>query len=245
MRAVEVSQGDIKEAEAGVVIDLFLSYRAIKAWPDMIQLVERMSPILAATTLIQEQLGLALNRNGQGDEAEQVLLRLIERRGPSGETYGLVGRVYKGRWEAAKAAGDVLLARGMLDKAIHAYVRGFETDWRDAYLGVNAVTLMEVRDPPDPRRDVPLPVVRYGVARKIARDAPDYWDYATLLELAVLASDERASLDALATAVPLIREKWEPETTARNIRLIREARDRRGVAEPWVATIEDALQRRA
>ena len=60
---------------AGVVIDLYLSYRAVKAWGDMIALAAKMSAPLAATLLVQEQLGLALNPAGRGDEAERVLLR--------------------------------------------------------------------------------------------------------------------------------------------------------------------------
>jgi hypothetical protein len=38
-----------------------------------------------------------------------------------------------------------------------------------------------------------------------------------------------------------MREKWEPETTARNLRLIREARAKRGEAVPWAYAIESAL----
>jgi len=235
----------IDETESGVVIDLFLSYRAVKAWDDMIALVPKMSAPLAATVVVQEQLGLALNRAGQGERAERILLELVERRGPSSETYGLLGRVYKDRWEAALSKGDTLLARGLLEKAIAAYLRGFEADWRDAYPGINAVTLMELREPPDPRREQILPVVTYSVARRIAAGKPDYWDYATLLELAVLAKDEVRANDAVAEALAAVREGWEAETTARNLRLIREARERRHDAFPRAKQIEEALQGRA
>jgi len=50
---------------------------------------------------------------------------------------------------------------------------------------VNALTLMERQDKPDPRKAEILPVVHYSVTRKAAKN-PDYWDFATLLELAVL-----------------------------------------------------------
>ena len=59
-----------------------------------------------------------------------------------------------------------------------------------------------------------------------------------------LASDEDAAMAALRKAIPLIREAWEPETTARNIRLIREARDSRGTAESWLATVEQERAKR-
>src|SRR6266568_1961043 len=166
--------------------------------------------------MVREQLALALNRVGRGDEAERVLLDLIASRGPSSETYGILGRVYKGRWEAAQKQGDKFLAQGLLDKAINAYLRGFEADWRDAYPGVNAVTLMELRDPPDPRREELLPVVSYAVERRLASGKADYWDHATRLELAVLAKDEAAARRALASALARVRENWEPESTVNN-----------------------------
>jgi hypothetical protein len=171
----------------------------------MIALVGKMSRPLAETVIVQEQLALALNRAGKGEEAEKVLLDLIERRGPSSETYGILGRVYKDRWEAAKKAGSTVLARGLLDKAITAYLKGFEADWRDAYPGVNAVTLMMLREPPDSRKDELVSIVAYAVKRRIASGKPDYWDYATLLELALIANDEAAAGDALGDALASVR----------------------------------------
>jgi hypothetical protein len=74
--------------------------------------------------MVPEQLALALNRAGRGEEAERILLDLIERRGPSSETCGILGRVYKDRWETTLKTGDALLARGLLEKAIAAYLCG-------------------------------------------------------------------------------------------------------------------------
>lgn len=142
-------------------------------------------------------------------------------------------------------ADDRLLADGALGQAIETYRQGFESDWRDAYPGVNAVTLMELKKPPDSARHELLPVVRYAVGPRIAAGSPDYWNWATAVELAVLASDKDAALGALRRALPLIREAWEAETTARNVRLIRETRDRRGTAESWLVTIERELTTRA
>jgi hypothetical protein len=88
-------------------------------------------------------------------------------------------------------------------------------------------------------------VVRYAIGRRLVAGRPDYWDHATRLELAVLAKDEQAAEAALADALAMVREPWEPETTARNLRLIREARERRGETVPWAQTIEAALDREA
>jgi len=245
VRQVEEKLGALADAESGVVIDLFLSYRAVKAWDQMVALVDRMASPLAATVMVREQLGLALNRAGRGDEAERHLTTLIDERGPSSETYGILGHIYKDRWEAAVKAGESFFARGLLDKAIAAYVKGFETDWRDAYPGVNAVTLMELKDPPDPRREALIPVVRYAVERRVAAGKPDYWDHATLLELAVLGQDQDRALVAIGDALACVQERWEPETTARNLRLIREARDRRHETVPWAIEIEETLTKRS
>jgi hypothetical protein len=244
-RELASTAGGLQDTEAGVVIDLFLSYRSVSAWADMNALVGKMAPPLAATPLVQEQLGLALNRAGESDKAERVLLDLIAARGSSSETWGILGRVYKDRWERAVKQGETFAARGLLTKAVNAYLQGFEADWRDAYPGINAVTLMELGDPPDPRRAALIPVVTYAVRRRIAAGKPDYWDHATRVELAVLAKDQLEAEGALGDALAVVRERWEPETTARNLSLIREARARRGEALPWAAAIERELEKRA
>jgi tetratricopeptide (TPR) repeat protein len=232
---------NVKDADPAIIIDLFLSYRAVKDWESMVSLVEKMSPVLARTVLVREQLGFALNRLGQREKAAEVLQALIEERGPSSETNGLLGRVYKDRWEEALARGDALSARGHLRRAIGTYLAGFESDWRDSYPGVNAVTLMEIDEPVDTRQKELIPVVRYAVARRLASSSPDYWDYATQLELSVLANDVQASEAALSFALSMVREVWEPETTARNLALIRGTRARRGANTNWIADIERAL----
>lgn len=104
---------------------------------------------------------------------------------------------------------------------------------------------MELKEPPDPRREGLIPVVAYGAERRIASGKPDYWDYATQLELAVLAKDEKGAMDALGDALANAREPWEPETTARNLRLIREARERRQEVFPWAKEIEEELEHKA
>jgi hypothetical protein len=195
--------------------------------------------------MVQDQLGLALNRAKSDEEAEKVLKALITERGPSSETCGILGRVYKDRWEAALKAGEPKLASGLLTKAINAYLQGFESDWRDAYPGINAVTLMELKEPPDPRRETLLPVVRYAVQRRIAAGRPDYWDYATLLEIAVLQRDEEGADAALNAALAEVREPFEAETTLRNLRLILDAQRRRGEAPAWSGEIERELGRKA
>jgi hypothetical protein len=238
----ETSLGDLADVDSSLLTDLFTSYRANSGWKQMIDLARRMPSEVAATVMIQEQLALALNRVHRGEEAEKILIDLLQTRGPSGETYGILGRIYKDRWEKAQTSGQRFLASALLDKAIDTYVKGFEADWRDPYPGLNAVTLMELRDPPDPRRLELLPVLTFAVRRRIAA-RPDYWEYATLLELAVLAKDADMAWAALPNVLTSMRAKWEVETTLRNVRILEQALAKRGEeAPPWLETIIEALQ---
>ena len=219
--------GSLEDVEAGITVDLFLSYRAIRAWNEMIRLAERMPRPLAETVMVREQLGFALNRVGRGEEAEEVLRGVLEQRGPSSETYGLLGRVYKDRW-AAEREHSRARARGFLRQAIGAYRAGFAADWRDAYPGINAVTLMEILDPGGEEQQRLVPVVRYAAERRVADGRADYWDHATRLELAVIGRAAGDAEEAASDALAAVREAWEPESTANNLRLIREARAEAG-----------------
>ena len=107
------------------------------------------------------------------------------------------------------------------------------------------MTLMEAREPPDARRTAYMPVVRYAVERKIAAGRADYWDYATRLELAILAMTNDEALTALEDAVAANPAPWQAETTARNLEIIRAARARRGIVVPWADTAQAELESRA
>src|SRR3990172_13163716 len=60
----------------------------------------------------------------------------------------------------------------------------------------------------------------------------------TLLELAV-ARDEEDAVVVLGDAVAAVRERWEAETTSGNLRIIREARARRGDGVAWALGFEE------
>jgi tetratricopeptide (TPR) repeat protein len=244
---VEASLGSLDSVEAGVLVDLFLSYRALSRWDRMIALYERLPETLARTVMIREQHAFALNRIGKSDQALRELEQLVEDRGASSETNGLIGRVYKDRFVASRSEGSGFAASGNLDRAIAAYVRGFEADWRDAYPGVNAVTLLDIKGDPESKARLAelLPVVRFAVTQRLRSAKPDYWDHATLLELAVLASDRDAASKTLADALVAVRESWEPETTANNLKLIREARATRDELDPWVDEVIAELENKA
>jgi tetratricopeptide (TPR) repeat protein len=241
---IESSLRRFDAVEAGILVDLLLSYRAVGAWMQMISLYERLPQHLKNTTLMREQYGFALNRAGRRYEALDELEAVLRERGSSSETSGLIGRVYKDLWLEAAAAGDQIKAAGCLDQAIAAYTRGFEADWRDAYAGINAITLLEIRGDTDAlvRKGELAPVVRFAVKQRLKSSKPDYWDYATLLEIAVLENDETEANRQLANAVAAMREPWEPETTANNLCLIQRARRDRDITQPWLEGTISALQ---
>ena len=238
---IEQELGSIIDVDFGIIIDLFLSYRAVEDWQSMVNLVSNMPPMLIQTVLVQEQLGFAHNRLGNHTEAEHVLTTVISKYGASSETNGILGRVYKDLWKKNVEAGQTRIADGFLQKAIESYLQGFEADWRDAYPGVNAVTLMEMTDPVDRRQEHLLPVVRYAVERRLAAKYPDYWDFATLLELNVLLRDQIQANKSLSKALTEIRETWEPKTTANNITMICKVRELRGEKVEWIKEIEIEL----
>ncbi|MDA1276459.1 MAG: TRAFs-binding domain-containing protein [Verrucomicrobia bacterium] len=167
------------------------------------------------------------------------------RRGPSSETYGILGRIRKDRWDAAFNRQEFFLASGLLNKAIEAYLNGFDADWRDAYPGINALTLIEIKDPQDPRREKLIPVVTYAVERRMAAGKPDYWDHVARMELAVLTKDQITAIDALTNALAAAREIWELESTARNLGFIRRARLMRNEVVSWANQAEGVLLERA
>jgi hypothetical protein len=241
--AVKHSIENLSNAEPGVLVDIMLSYRAVEAWKQMIAFIEAMPRILRDTIMVREQLGFALNRADCGEEAERVLVKLIKEHGPSSETYGILGRVYKDRWDKAVKEEKAVLAAGLLNKAIDAYLKGFEADWRDAYPGINALTLMERRDPPDPHRFELNPVVSYAVERRIAAGKPDYWDYATRLELAMLAQEEPRARAALSDALASVREPWEAKSTAKNLAVLVQMRKKRGDVTKWEADVVEELEK--
>jgi hypothetical protein len=244
MQNIQSQLGRIRDADSGVIIDLFLSYRAVGAHKQMIDLVEKMSPPLARTVLVQEQLAFALNREKRRNEAERLLVTIIEENGPSSETNGLLGRVYKDQWEEALNSGKKPLTMSLQKKCVNTYLNGFESDWRDAYPGINAVTMMEFSNKKDHRQAELLTVVEYSVKQRLKGGKPDYWDHATLLELAVLKNDEEQANEILLDVLTSIREYWEPETTCRNLSLIHRFRLERKENTLWLEDIIEALQER-
>lgn len=228
VRSLHEELRPIQDKEAGVIIDLYLSYRDVAGYEEMIELVAEMAPHLRNSVLVQEQLGFALNRFGRRADARRVLEAVIEAHGPSSETYGLLGRVFKDQWQDATDDGRVAEATAHLRRAIEAYRSGFEADWRDAFPGVNAVTLLDAQGPDQPEFHRLLPVVRYAVQRRIESGAGDYWDLASMVELCAHADDEPGAGEYAGECMALGAPDWQVQTTIRNLNILRTSRVVRG-----------------
>ena len=61
----------------------------------------------------------------------------------------------------------------------------------------------------------------------------------------MLGNDEADAKEVLPKTLACVRESWEPKTTARNLGLIREAREQRGEVVSWASRIEESLLKRA
>ncbi len=217
----------LENEEAGVLVDVMLSYRALGAYPKMIDFINAMPTHVKQTIMVQEQLGFALNRAGKHEEAIRVLEKVIQNNGPSSETYGILGRVYKDLFDKARADNNAFRAEAYLDQALDAYTKGFEADWRDAYPGVNAVTLLELKGERSKIGKLE-PVVEYAVNRKLETKKPEYWDYATLMELAVIENDEAKAREYFKKALSCtIEGDWMFDTTLKNLHLIQVYRKQR------------------
>ncbi|HEY2727909.1 MAG TPA: TRAFs-binding domain-containing protein, partial [Parafilimonas sp.] len=183
----------IENQETGVLIDVMLSYRALEYWQEMIDWILKLPEYVFNTQMVQEQYGFALNRNKQRDKAIGFLESLINANGANPETNGILGRVYKDL--ADDTATSKIRSEGFLKKSIQSYLAGYEADIRDAYPGINAVTLMALMN--DNRYMEYMSAVKLAVKLKMKRKKPDYWDYATLLELAVLENNSAEANEQL------------------------------------------------
>jgi len=245
LREVQASLGDVKTALPAVLVDLLLSFRDASAWDEMVQLCDTLPDSLQSNIMVQQEWALALNRRnlpGDRDRAAEILSKLLQSRGPSPETLGILGRIHKDRYKELKATGSIMAAAA-LDQAIEAYTKGFEADPRDYFPGVNAITLLIVRgDRKGAERLMPL--VNFAVARRGGAASSDYWDLATVLELAVLGKDWQSATGVLSKVLAGAKAEWMAKTTRDNLLFIQQAYEARAESSPELAEIVRYLEAR-
>lgn len=227
IKNIEQSIGNFSIAPPELLVDMLLSYRDVSAWNDMVEVVSKFPENIKNLVTVQEQLALALNRrNNPGDrnQAIDILKGLISKYGNSPETCGILGRVYKDIYTEAKGANKESEARGALNEAIRYYTLGFEEDPRDYYPGINALTLLFEKGNKESKKEFGrlYPLVSFAVARRGSIASEDYWDVATVLELAVLTKDWKLARKVTDKLLVIGKAPWNFETTHRNLKILRE-----------------------
>ena len=221
-------QKQLENFETGVLIDIMISYRNIEAFDEMLGFIRQLPRYVFETVMVQEQFAFVLNRIASKKkpvdevmikEAEKALRKLETEGKASSESYGIWGRVYKDKFERAYKANKTSEAKVHLKKALEYYKKGFESDPRDAYPRVNYVTCLELLGENEKALRL-VPAVEYAVKSKMKRKEPDYWDYATLLELAVIENNCDDAEEFFYEAKPLATESWMFGTTRGNLKKI-------------------------
>jgi hypothetical protein len=214
------------------LVDLMLSYRDVSAWDQMVKLSEEFPDHLKVNVIVRQQRALALNRRnraGDREQAQQILDDLLKEKGADPETLGLLGRVHKDRYMDLKKKKSVM-ASAAIDDAIEAYTKGFESDPRDYYPGVNAITLLIEKGDEDALKNADrlVPLVSFAVARRGGAGSGDYWDLATVLELSAIGNEWKLVNRILPKTLAAGKASWMIETTRDNLLLLKSARDRAG-----------------
>jgi tetratricopeptide (TPR) repeat protein len=248
LREIRDGLGDLHATQSAALVDLMLSFRDVSAWDDIVKLTEQFPDGLKANVMVRQQRALALNRRnepGDREQAQAILEKLVKEKGADPETLGILGRVHKDRYAELNKAGD-LMASAALDEAIEAYTKGFESDPRDYYPGVNAVNLLIQKGDADALKEAArlVPLVSFAVARRGGASSSDYWDLATVLELSAIGGDWALATRVLPKVLNAGKASWMIETTMKNLNLLKSAREREGQAPAQLDQMLGYLQKR-
>lgn len=240
--------GDLKKVQRNVLVDLMLSFRGVEAWKEMVELCESFPDFLKDMALVRQQWAFALNRRnsrGDKDKAIAILEKLIKEHGADPETLGILGRIHKDRYREAKDKKSVIVSAA-LDEAITAYTKGFESDPRDYYPGINAITLLNEKGSAGSLKEAErlLPLVNFAVARRGGANSANYWDLVTVLELACLGNDWTSATQVLPKVLDKAKESWMPKTTMDNLLMIKQARDSQDRPSPALDDIIKHLRQK-
>jgi tetratricopeptide (TPR) repeat protein len=224
--------GDLKTVQRLVLIQLMSSFRDVEAFEELIALYNAFPDNLKDNVVAKQQFALALNRRNQRGDREkalEILDELLKNRGADSETLGIKGRIHKDIYKDATQTKKIT-AIAALDDAISAYTKGFEADPRDYYPGVNAINLLIQKGDAEALKEVErlLPLVNFAVVRRGGASSSDYWDLATVLELACIGEDWTTANRVLPKVILAATASFKTATTLGNLRLLKQARERTG-----------------
>jgi tetratricopeptide (TPR) repeat protein len=226
---LESEMGEITKANAELFFDILLAYRDVGGYKEMVALADRAPAWLRdSTPMLIEQQAFALNRRnepGDRDRAIDLLDELLAKRGHSPETSSIAARIHKDKYFEALESGDARRARGSLARAIELYRQGFNADPRDYYPGVNLATLLTLDGSVEAQaeRSLVLPALSFALGRLGGLNTTDYWQAATVLELAIVGGDSKTADRALDVIFGLDGiPPWQYATTKNNLELLRD-----------------------
>jgi hypothetical protein len=230
---IQQQLGDLRKVQRNVLVDMMLSFRAVEAWEEMVGLCEAFPDHLKNLDIVRQQWAFALNRRkhpGDREKAIFLLEVLVNEHGTDPETLGILGRVHKDRYREFKQKGDIM-GSAALDDAIDAYTKGFVSDPRDYYPGVNAITLLiEKGDEESLKKAKELaPLVSFAVSRRGGATSNDYWDVATVLEMACINNDWNAATRVLPKVLSLAtlnKESWTIKSTMENLIMLKSRQEK-------------------
>jgi hypothetical protein len=206
-------------------LNILRRYRDLSEWDSLIKLAQDAPPA-SRSPEVRQLLALALNRRGKEGDSERAIAameELIRDTGGDGETYGILGRIHKDRYEQALRNKQFNLAAACLERALESYRAGYSIS-RDTYSGINVVSLLQEKDDPASRAELNqiVPPIRAAVEGRIEAGwesgRVDYWDLATAIELDVIARDwdaARAATDRIDQTEPA---GWMVDSTLRTLR---------------------------
>jgi hypothetical protein len=180
-----------------------------------VRFYDRLPQEVQRDAFFTQQAAMALNRrNGPSDRlrATAMLQNLLDVQGASAETSGILGRIYKDQFAETRDKAD-------LERAIAAYRQGLLADPNDYYVGVNLVSLLSLKDDKNARLEMAerLTSLRARLRERLRSGPVDYWEVATLFELAVLARDWSEARSLAAEARARAPAAWMLESTAEQI----------------------------
>lgn len=152
----------------------------------------------------RRQKGLLLGRLNKHDEAKEWLKAVVEDHPNDAESWAMLGRIEKDAWTLRWRAPnktleqmreDALAEEGFLHEAINAYVNGFRKDPRNYYLGINAATLLALKQTllNEDKTEEQIALeggVRWAVQSTLTDTPKDYWARVTLGDLELLSADK-------------------------------------------------------
>jgi tetratricopeptide (TPR) repeat protein len=168
------------------------------------------------------QKGLLLGRLKKYDEAKEWLKKVVEENPQDSESWALLGRIEKDIWTMRwrdsgktpeRMREDALAEEGFLHEAIDAYVNGFRKDPKNYYAGINAVTLLTLKqtlrdEEKTPEQRALEGGVRWAVQSALTETPRDYWARVTLGDLDVLSAKKAQVERQYRSAIAVAEKDW-------------------------------------